>query len=48
MKKCLMGIAILLFALLFQLCSTGMGIFSLLIGSVGLAVAIGGGISSER
>lgn len=34
------GIAILLFAILFQLCSTGMEIVSLVIGVIGLVIAI--------
>lgn len=34
------GIAILLFAILLQLCSTGMELFTLAIGVIGLIIAI--------
>lgn len=39
MKSGNKGIALILFAILFQLCSSGMDIFSLLIGVIGLIVA---------
>lgn len=39
MKKC-KGIAILLFAILLQLCSNGMELLTLGIGVVGLSVAV--------
>ena len=42
MKQCLLGIAILLFAILLQLCSTGMEILTLIIGVAGLCVVVGG------
>lgn len=41
------GIAILMFAILLQLCSTGMELFTLGIGVVGLFLAIVGDIKSE-
>ena len=40
MKKIGLGIAILLFAILFSICSTGMEIFTLGIGVLGLIVSI--------
>lgn len=40
MSKSLIGIAIILFAILLQLCSAGMGWLSLGIGIVGLIVTI--------
>ncbi len=43
MKKGNIGVAVILFAILFQLCSTGMEIFSLGIGVVGLILSIVGG-----
>ncbi len=43
MKKSTIGIAVILFAILFQLCSTGMELFSLGIGVVGLILTILGG-----
>ncbi|MCC8357925.1 MAG: hypothetical protein LJU34_08900 [Oscillospiraceae bacterium] len=42
MKKIGLGIAILLFAIVFALCSTGIEIVTLLIGIVGLIFAIRG------
>lgn len=42
MKKIGLGIAILLFAVVFALCSSGMEIVTLLIGVVGLVFAIRG------
>ena len=39
MKKC-KGIAILLFAILLQLCSSGMELLTLVIGIVGLVIAL--------
>lgn len=42
MKTCLLGIALILFAILLSLNSTGLAIFSLLTGLVGLGVAIVG------
>ena len=44
MKKIGLGIGILLFALLFQLCSSGMEIVSLIIGAAGLIAVIFGSI----
>ena len=38
MKKCILGIGILLFAILFALSSSGMGVVSLTIGFVGLSL----------
>lgn len=42
MMRVLKGIAVLLFAILLQLCSTGMELFTLGIGVVGLAMALTG------
>ena len=44
MKKVGLGIGILLFAMLFQLCSSGMEIVSLIIGAAGLIAVILGSI----
>ncbi len=38
MKKCMLGIGVLLFAILLELCSTGMSFLSLGVGLVGLIV----------
>ena len=38
MKKSLLGISVLLFANLFQLCSTGMEVASLVIGIAGITI----------
>jgi hypothetical protein len=42
MKKCMLGVSILLFAILFKLCSNGMGAIALVIGIVGLGITISG------
>ncbi len=42
MKKCILGIGILLFAILFALSSSGMGVVSLTIGFVGLSFVLSG------
>ena len=42
MKTCLLGIALILFAILLSLNSSGMSLFSLLIGLVGLAATVFG------
>lgn len=46
MKTCLLGIALILFAILLSLNSSGLGIFSLLMGLVGL-VTTGFGVSKK-
>jgi hypothetical protein len=46
MKTCLLGIALILFAILLSLNSSGLGIFSLVIGFVGL-VAAGFGVMKK-
>ncbi|ESL01708.1 hypothetical protein GCWU000282_03269 [Catonella morbi ATCC 51271] len=38
MKKSLLGISVLLFAILFQLCSTRMEVVSLIIGIAGITI----------
>ena len=40
MKRSVKGIAVLLFAILLQLCSTGMELLTLAIGIVGLIIAL--------
>lgn len=40
MTRIIKGIAVLLFAILLQLCSTGMELFSIGIGVVGLVMAL--------
>lgn len=47
MKTCLLGIALILFAILLSLNSTGMGIFSLLIGLIGLVATVFGVIKKD-
>lgn len=47
MKRNGKGIAILLFAILLQLCSTGMEILTLGIGVVGMILAIVGDVKSK-
>ncbi|MCD7769074.1 MAG: hypothetical protein LUH36_03000 [Oscillospiraceae bacterium] len=47
MKKIGFGIAILLFAIVFALCSAGMEIVTLLIGIVGLVFAILGFMENQ-
>ena len=42
MKKMILGIAVLLFAILFRLCSTGLENAALVIGIVGLIIVITG------
>ncbi|MDD3227911.1 MAG: hypothetical protein PHE09_01740 [Oscillospiraceae bacterium] len=42
MKKLSLGIGILLFAILFKLCSSGLDITALVIGVIGLGFAIAG------
>ncbi|MBS5063984.1 MAG: hypothetical protein KHZ58_09430 [Hungatella hathewayi] len=44
MKKIGVGIGILLFAILFELCSSGLETVSLIIGLAGLVIVILGGI----
>lgn len=48
MKKGMIGIGILLFAILLQLCSSGMEIISLVVGIIGLIITIFDGIKSEN
>lgn len=48
MKKSMIGIAILLFAILLQQCSAGMEIFTLMIGIVGLTITIICGVKSDQ
>ena len=47
MKRNGKGIAVLLFAILLQLCSTGMELITLGIGAVGLILAIVGDVKSK-
>ena len=47
MKRSEKGIAVLLFAILLQLCSTGMELITLGIGVAGLILAIAGDVKSE-
>jgi hypothetical protein len=47
MKKLGLGIAILLFAILFKLCSAGLDAFAFFIGLVGLYFAVYGGLSKS-
>lgn len=42
MNKGIKGIAILLFAILLQLCSTGMELIALIVGAIGLIFALTG------
>lgn len=46
-KKLALGIGILLFAILFKLCSSGLDIVSLIIGVIGLGFGIGGFMSKS-
>ncbi len=48
MKTCLLGIAILLFAILFQLSSTGLEPFTLGMGLLGLIITISGRASTDN
>ena len=48
MKTCLLGIAVLLFAILFQLSSTGLEAFTLGIGLLGLIITILGRVYSDN
>ena len=47
MKKCLIGIAIILFAILLQQCSAGMEVPVLIIGIAGLIVTIISGVGTD-
>ena len=47
MKRNGKGISVLLFAILLQLCSSGMELITLGIGVVGLLLAIAGDVKSE-
>ena len=47
MKKVMTGIAVLLFAILLQLCSTGMELFTLTIGIIGLIMVSTSDINSK-
>ena len=47
MKKLVLGIGILLFAILFKLCSSGLDIVSLIIGVIGLGFGIGGFVNKS-
>lgn len=47
MKKGLIGIAIILFAILLQQCSTGMEVLALVVGIVGLLITIISGVKSD-
>lgn len=42
MKKLSLGIGILLFAILFKICSSGLDIIALVIGGIGLGIATAG------
>lgn len=48
MKKCLLGIGILLFAILLTICSTGLGFTCLIIGIIGLFILILGTLSKNN
>lgn len=48
MKKCNLGIGVLLFAILLQLSSTGMEIVTLVLGLVGLGFCIAGFIEKKQ
>ena len=48
MKKIGLGIAILLFAILFKLCSSGLDLVVLAIGIVGIAFAIFGSLDKTN
>lgn len=47
MKKCLLGIEILLFAILLTMCSTGLGFTYLIIGIICLFILILGTLSKN-
>ena len=47
MKKCMLGISLLLFAILLNICSNGLDVISLVIGAVGLVVTIYGAFSQK-
>lgn len=47
MKKSLIGIALILFAILLQLCSTGMELLNLGIGIIGLVFTIYAALKQE-
>ncbi len=47
MKKLILGIGIILFAILFKLCSSGSEAIALIIGIVGLCFSIAGFIDKE-
>lgn len=48
MKKIGLGIAILLFALVFERCSSGMGWVTLGIGAIGLAFSVIGFLDNKK
>lgn len=48
MEQCLLGIGILLFAILMEMCSNGLSLFSLGIGLIGLLVLIIGFVNREK
>ncbi|MEG1011636.1 MAG: hypothetical protein RSE54_07210 [Ruthenibacterium sp.] len=48
MKKCYLGIGILLFAILLQMSSTGMEIVTLVLGLVGLGFCLAGFIEKKQ
>ena len=48
MKKIMLGIALILFAILFQLCSSGMGWCALFVGLIGILLALCGCITGEN
>jgi hypothetical protein len=47
MKTCLLGIALILFAILLSLNSVGLSIFTLLMGLVGLAATVTGNLKKD-
>lgn len=48
MKRALSGIGVILFAILLQMCSNGMGLFTLGLGVIGLAVTITFAFKEEK
>lgn len=48
MKKIGLGISILLFAILFQLCSSGMDIVTLILGVIGIGFAVIGFLNKSE
>lgn len=47
MKKCLLGIGLLLFAILLIMCSTGMELYFFIIGFIGLFLVFLGAVSKD-